>query len=1397
MQKINVCFLDCRVCGLLYCSKCVQHKMTLPPTFGHGTKPQSCCGACVHLVRNRAVKSPQDIFAMRRKLATPKSSLSKSAQPSQRSQKPKAQAVSFPPKKRMPSPSDPPAAVVERDSNSQRNLNGSGVDCSICSRSFNKLGRRIHHCKRCSNGVCGSCSEGAKPIKEMGYNQPVRHCKRCMEQPLQYNTLLIKAAIRCPEGKESLASVYLKSTVELQKIAPETEKRTKEAYQLRIVPVPAENPQASIARKDLDSFSMTCTRNYTDFEWLYEQLSALTSSKALPNFAARDQKNDPELRRKLLDSFIASLLMHPILRDLPPTKAFCGLSNNDFNKFIRGEYSPSGAFMTGDITVWFRFRIQEFQLQKNVSVAVARKTSHEDRLANQAARHSLELKRTSTQNDCLGKNGFRINSLRERMQNQKARIVREKERLELQQNARHILFHDTASDKEERRAAIAERTEQYAQFSLAQEAFFEDMKTWNENLMAWCQHHAKWGSSRGTAKRNLTEEFLWKAYGIQDLSISDRLTMLSKNLEAATADEPAYMQSESVAIETEWNELSTERDVWSSYKELLDKEEKAWLEEDAAYDDETNIVEQENDCRQAKVEKIEEDLKSVEEQVKSREDSIEERKAFHSELQEDYDAWKSMQTSRFDASKLRCQNHELRLTDSSTRIETMKQQCEMQSDAKRVLSFDRTNFKASYEKDQELVVKDTAVCHRVMKEAAAEEKMIPDILSRLKTNMQVRNKQLQNLSMANKSTCFESPDGKLDERDAYMVEVNARRQRMQKVVDLQKSQLMDEASLVDSLQKQLHDHIDRLQAEQQEAKRETQLIDRFQKNVSVEKDLYKQASSQQDQKKKEVQDCVAASKNWIQVAMTEHSKRKQDEASRMLEQATQAAEVQRLIQRYTNRIITRESRMIQQKYRVLGCKNRLESLKSSKQWYESITSESCMLKAHKLDSKADGAALKEQQEDESIAKRLHAHDTTKHKTILTLSKNAKDIQNSIEANMKQWAHLQSTYMSSQRDEDEDMSFSNEIQAELSNLESSFGIMTSRVQEEMKCLENDAKHSDQEMQSIDSFKKRMDTEEKHLVEAERDLLTQELNLINSEKKLIETKSSELMHHYKELQDDHSLLFDRINTIKKNRYHRQKQVSLPVDRIKEIQYLEKAMQNSSSSLSLGKRNSFTKKFKVSSARELSSVQDIVEYLEDSLQENMDTVSTWKQDNINDRKQLEEIQSTFQKTDWNHDEVSRIPAAREIIDQLPQDNSGGKSSSKIAPELQWLVEIILFKRLLVSKDNECKTQIHEMLTTFEKELQKVLVLEKQIEKYQNHVSSTKDKLGITQISQTTEESPQPAPKSIVSATFISKYANPDLNDSEKNATKIDLPSTVPNTKHGDDLLQVDRVSTLSVEM
>jgi len=58
----------------------------------------------------------------------------------------------------------------------------SSSSCMVCGKSFSIFVRR-HHCRNCGQLVCSACAprENSKPIPQLGYCHPVRHCRLCFQ----------------------------------------------------------------------------------------------------------------------------------------------------------------------------------------------------------------------------------------------------------------------------------------------------------------------------------------------------------------------------------------------------------------------------------------------------------------------------------------------------------------------------------------------------------------------------------------------------------------------------------------------------------------------------------------------------------------------------------------------------------------------------------------------------------------------------------------------------------------------------------------------------------------------------------------------------------------------------------------------------------------------------------------------------------------------------------------------------------------------------------------------------------------------------------------------------------------------------------------------------------------
>ena len=52
------------------------------------------------------------------------------------------------------------------------------TECRICAKAFSRM-RQKHHCRKCGDVFCGTCSSGRETLRAYGYNRPVRVCDNC------------------------------------------------------------------------------------------------------------------------------------------------------------------------------------------------------------------------------------------------------------------------------------------------------------------------------------------------------------------------------------------------------------------------------------------------------------------------------------------------------------------------------------------------------------------------------------------------------------------------------------------------------------------------------------------------------------------------------------------------------------------------------------------------------------------------------------------------------------------------------------------------------------------------------------------------------------------------------------------------------------------------------------------------------------------------------------------------------------------------------------------------------------------------------------------------------------------------------------------------------------------
>jgi len=91
----------------------------------------------------------------------------------------------------------------------------SGDSCSACSARFGIITRK-HHCRKCGEIFCDSCSLFRSTFPEIGYNSPVRCCEDCLVTSRKAKTVRTKSAyekwlekegrVLAPSMKQSFAT---------------------------------------------------------------------------------------------------------------------------------------------------------------------------------------------------------------------------------------------------------------------------------------------------------------------------------------------------------------------------------------------------------------------------------------------------------------------------------------------------------------------------------------------------------------------------------------------------------------------------------------------------------------------------------------------------------------------------------------------------------------------------------------------------------------------------------------------------------------------------------------------------------------------------------------------------------------------------------------------------------------------------------------------------------------------------------------------------------------------------------------------------------------------------------------------------------------------------------------
>ncbi|RHY29902.1 hypothetical protein DYB32_004761 [Aphanomyces invadans] len=637
----------CRVCGQLYCRDCVANKCTIPSSFGYADKPQRCCKSCTISLQMKGIKTPADVFSQReqaqtRVLPTPKPVAPAAAPPA-------SVRVAPPPSMRLA------AATVIATSRIKSSNVDSGVnlndfasknptqvaraeqkECQICFRQF-AIGRRANHCQRCTRSVCNGCSQGLKPIPELGFATPVRHCNNCMTKPPQFFSLETEGVVEPLPGFEFLSKMDFKIAV------TDVGGEATETYKVDVYFEPnAAHVKAlgeTLRASDIEAakeYCMSRKRSIADFEWLATALGDQVTSKALPNFP---EKRVPRGAKKgqSLQVFLSGCLVHSLYRSCDALKAFFGLTNEQFRAFknagantelkVAPEYT--------DVLMWLQLKMEQDQMEHKLATLVQRRKDNESRVAKQQARKQAYEGRKVNQMSRRTNAQARYEALCARKESQLARHNREKNRLETQMTRVDIVYDDTKADEDVRSIEEDVRQKEKVEFVKSKDAFQTDTTEWNKDMALWSRQRADWSDHHNPpVSKQIANEWLIKAFGVfhrftaegNTAAIPKELANLHAKVEQLQDEEPALLEKEGQALDDEWSELSKERDNWAQDRSNMKREDDMCHDEDVRYKQEHEHVRLYHEHRQKKVDAIEADLAALDMEIKSRAKAYAQRK---------------------------------------------------------------------------------------------------------------------------------------------------------------------------------------------------------------------------------------------------------------------------------------------------------------------------------------------------------------------------------------------------------------------------------------------------------------------------------------------------------------------------------------------------------------------------------------------------------------------------------------------------------------------------------------------------------------------------------------------------------------------------------------------------
>ncbi|KAL0592035.1 hypothetical protein ABG067_000688 [Albugo candida] len=1311
----------CRVCGLLYCRACLQNKMEVPRSFGYGDTSQRCCRNCVTALQLKTITSPADVFAQRRgpnrsptassqvatyygvlqvgKEATPEqikrqyqTLLGCQNDPKKVSQLKEAFAHLRDPLKRqeLDEKMEICGSLIENESSYATQaiptdmVRSDQTECQICFRPF-KFGRRQHHCRRCTRSVCNTCSEGSKPIPELGFPNAVRHCNPCISNPPKFIQPIMDPVTKPPPGFEYLSRLDIRISVRnladsagmsaMSNASKSSDRSDDDLYHVKTYcePNDAVSKKINYTITDADravanDYNIIQNRAMSDFEWLFASLGNYTNIKALPFFPDRKiLRNERDSGSSILQGFLFGCLLHPLLRDADCFKAFLVLPTEEFSKYRRSEkqllYDNE---KYNDIITAMRLEFERAQIRRKIEGLKERREAHERRLQDQKTRLAHQKRREEGQFKRRQQATDRFHALESRKDTQLDRMYREKDRLQQQSDAPHILFFDTVNDVTIRNTEEDSRGKEKVEFRISKDTFQNDTSEWNQDMALWSKHRANWSEHHNPAvSKDIANEWIIKSYGVylfkagnEAADVPRELIQMHKKMLGMQEEEPGFLEEEGLALDDEWMKLAKEREHWATDRSNMKREDELCKDEDLRFKQEHSYVVQEKEAREKKKASIEQNLKTLKHQILSRSKFIAQRREQHQNLKDEFEKeWRVAQRKRRHETKARLTAHEQRIERSKKRSDIFRDQLKRQIESERLLLFKRALLSTERSEDGHNFKEDQEDNTNALEACRNARSVTPEYIARLEADLIDCGEEVRSVMENNKRTSDEGDDSVIDERDEFMNQVRSRRKQFQKQLDQQRDELDREEMSCSSLLKYIKSYLAKLNDEVVLGTTEKELIEAFQATMKQEEELLKEETIRREEKKEAIDNAISSSGTWVMGALHEHSKRKKKESERLLKQAVRAAELQKLVQHFTRRVVDQEERIVRQKHRLIKCEHKIEMLKSSENWYEYVTGSVDM--QGKRDAKLLEESHAQRQADLKEAARLHKEDQADNVSV------RKDLDRSIafgqlkEDKRAIWTRVKSIYdITNPQEKDEDVSMTSQTRDLLQQLEEAFDILTTRLSEENDSLQHATIQLNGEIDSIKSFMERMDSEENSLAAIEKATLSKENQAIHQEKELIERRARSLIDDYKQSLKHYHDNSAEVDTIKTRRLARESSPKLRTAEVEAARKLIKAKNFYDGRAC----TDFARNFGID--QEMRDVRQVFDWLRRASETDIRKSDLWLDTSRMDRRQIAIVRKKILQMDREQDILSKIPAVKAVQEKIAKSKPASSNSLQRVP-------------------------------------------------------------------------------------------------------------------------------------